>query len=326
MAMTPQKNIGAIIVAIGLIAVIVVIVVGLFSKPSYNTSLMERGVDPQQKISERSLQSRGGELQANMDALFQVPGLQLARPPNPQQFAPPPNPNRMPYPAVTQMGGMDRQPVSVRNRVQPLEPQFRGEMQSNRRQKTASTPDPAALKAYIAPNIQMSEAHWQGLEALPLSKELKKKLKLPKNLRGVLVDEVTLNAAASGVMAGDVLLAINSRPTHSLEQVVSESKRIQMRQSATLTVYRKKRMHVFTMTARGNLGFAQVESAPMILPGEIMPHPYRGACTTCHPVGTTGHIVPDPDGVILPPPPISAKAKRPHRDHGPCRACHVIVN
>ncbi len=185
--------------------------------------------------------------------------------------------------------------------------------------------DPA-LMTYTAPNVQLSEGHWQGLEALPLSGELKQKLQLPNNLIGLLIDEVTLNAAASGLLAGDVLTSVNGIAVETLEALVALSKQVQTLQQATLGVYRKGQGLSFTLSAPDNLGFAQVETAPMILPGEIMPHPYRGPCTGCHAIGTTGHIVPDPGEIILPPPPISAKTTvPPHKDRGPCQACHPIV-
>ncbi|CAK0756079.1 Multi-heme protein MamP [Gammaproteobacteria bacterium] len=184
------------------------------------------------------------------------------------------------------------------------------------------------LAAYVGPNIRLSEAHWQGFEALPLSAELKQKLRLPETLNGLLIDEVTLNAATSGLLAGDVLGAVEGTAVNSLEDLVQVSKRVQHQTSVVLMAYRKGQWLSLTLSAPDPLGFAQAESAPMILPGEIMPHPYRGACTDCHAVGTTGHIVPDPDGIILPPPPLSARAQAtppPHQDRGPCRACHQII-
>ncbi len=126
-------------------------------------------------------------------------------------------------------------------------------------------------------------------------------------------------------MAGDVLMAVNHVPVRSLDDLVKESKLAQQARSATLTVFRRGNLLLFTLSAPDNLGFAQAETAPMILPGEIMPHPYRGPCTQCHAIGTTGHMVPDPDGIILPPPPIKAQARSPHQERGPCQACHVII-
>ncbi|MEO5366612.1 MAG: PDZ domain-containing protein [Magnetococcus sp. WYHC-3] len=185
--------------------------------------------------------------------------------------------------------------------------------------------DPNTPQTYVAANIQLSEAHWQGMEALPLSDELKKKLKLPAQLTGLMVDEVSLAAGASGVMAGDVLLAVNGRKVESLRELQAQSRLVQMDTSVTLTVYRQGKILTFTMADTDNLGLAQVETAPMILPGDIMPHAYRGPCTQCHAIGASGHIVPDPDGIILPPGPIQAGAAMPHADRGPCVACHIIL-
>ncbi|WP_130470107.1 magnetosome magnetite formation protein MamP [Candidatus Magnetaquicoccus inordinatus] len=193
----------------------------------------------------------------------------------------------------------------------------------------SSTEMPASqadtLKPFMNPKARLAEGHWKGLEALPLSVELKKKLRLPMELEGLLVDEVTLNAAAAGLLAGDVILAVNSQRIRTLEELKSATLRIQLAKSATITVYRAGKVQNFLLVAKNSLGQAQVETAPMILPGEIMPHPYRGPCTQCHAIGTTGHIVPDPDGIVLPPPAIRAGTPAPHKDRGPCQACHQII-
>ncbi|ABK44755.1 conserved hypothetical protein [Magnetococcus marinus MC-1] len=183
----------------------------------------------------------------------------------------------------------------------------------------------SANGSFVAPNVQFSEAHWQGMEALPLTIELKRKLKLPLDLEGLLIDETTLNAAVSGLLAGDVLIAINGRKVKSLKQMQDETRRSQMDRRASLAVYRKGRLLTLTLVDEANLGLAQVETAPMILPGDIMPHPYRGPCTQCHAIGTAGLMMPDPDLIVLPPGPIRAGATMPHRDRGPCGACHAII-
>ncbi|MBF0144759.1 MAG: PDZ domain-containing protein [Magnetococcales bacterium] len=183
------------------------------------------------------------------------------------------------------------------------------------------------VPGFVAPDPKLAEAHWQGMEALPLSTELKKKLNLPMKLEGVLIDEVSLQSARSGLLAGDVVIAIHQRPVVRLKDFYRESRNVQDLERVSITVYRQGQVQNFQLEAvpGENLGFAQVETAPMILPGDIMPHPYRGPCTDCHAVGTTGHLVPDPDGVILPPPPIKAGVSRPHMDRGPCQACHPII-
>jgi hypothetical protein len=173
--------------------------------------------------------------------------------------------------------------------------------------------------------IMLSEAHWQGMELLPLSTELKQKLKIPMNLSGVLVDEVTLNALLSGIRGGDVVLEVKERPVGSLEEFQMATMRIRNKKKAKVKVWRKGKIIKFKVRADNILGLAQVETAPMILAGAMRPHPYRGPCTNCHLIGDTETMMPDPDGIILPPPVISAGARMPHRDRGPCKACHVIV-
>ncbi|MBF0280470.1 MAG: PDZ domain-containing protein [SAR324 cluster bacterium] len=178
---------------------------------------------------------------------------------------------------------------------------------------------------FVDVNIQLSEGHWQGMEVIPLSKELKKKLRISPNIEGVMVDEVTLNSLVSGGRGGDILIAVDNKRVRSIEDVVSVSKFVRNRNRVGMTVIRNNRVRDFVlMTNGGPLGFSQAETAPMITPGDVMPHPYRGACTGCHPIGTIANLEPDPDLIILPPPPIRVGAIRPHRDHGPCFACHVI--
>lgn len=183
----------------------------------------------------------------------------------------------------------------------------------------------APAGAFVPPNIQWAEAHWQGLEAIPLTDELKKKLKLPMDLKGVLLDETTLAAAAAGLRAGDVLVAINGNAVTTLEGVLQESKRVKRQKRVPLTVQRSGQHYRVVLAVPDELGFAQVETAPMILSGDVAPHQYRGPCTQCHAIGTGGHMVPDPDLVTLPAPTIRAGMPRSHQDRGPCEACHIII-
>ncbi|MBF0422598.1 MAG: PDZ domain-containing protein [Magnetococcales bacterium] len=185
----------------------------------------------------------------------------------------------------------------------------------------------ARVPEFIPANPQLAEAHWQGMEMIPLSQELKKKLQLPMNTQGVLIDEVTLQSATAGLLAGDILVAIGGRQVLTLEDVYRESRKAQNLDRVVLTISRKGQWHNAELRAVAgeNLGFVQTETAPMILPGDIKPHRYRGPCTMCHAIGVTGHLVPDPDGIILPPPPIKVGAQRPHMDRGPCLACHKII-
>ncbi|HIJ60522.1 MAG TPA: PDZ domain-containing protein, partial [Nitrospirae bacterium] len=60
------------------------------------------------------------------------------------------------------------------------------------------------------------EGHWIGLEVGPLTPALAQANGIPQGIKGVLVDEVTLLAAASGIIAGDVITAINDKATGDL--------------------------------------------------------------------------------------------------------------
>lgn len=192
---------------------------------------------------------------------------------------------------------------------------------------------------YVGPDIQLSEAHWQGMDAGPLDREVKRKLNYPLALRGVLVKEVTLNAARSGLLAGDVIVTVEGEPVTTLEEFQRQTRVLRNRRHARLTALRKGAREndgrfamnrvSLVLEADSALGFAQVESAPMILPGDIPPHPRRGACTRCHAIGKGFELTPDPDLITLPPPPVSeavvAGGRSVHRDRGPCVACHVIT-
>ncbi|MBF0093075.1 MAG: PDZ domain-containing protein [Alphaproteobacteria bacterium] len=194
---------------------------------------------------------------------------------------------------------------------------------------------------YVPGKVQLFEAHWQGLDGRLMTEELRRKLQFPQGVQGILVGEVTLNAAAAGILAGDIIIKVDEGTVATIEDFQRQTRLVKDRQQARLTFLRKGKqaeagggvtLSQLTVVLRGSpdLGFAQVEGAPMIVPGAERPHPYRGPCTNCHPVGRGFELTPDPDLITLPPPPITAEkasgGMRPHEDKGPCEACHVIVN
>lgn len=197
------------------------------------------------------------------------------------------------------------------------------------------------VKNFVPEKVKLYEVHWQGMDTLALSPETIMKLKYPAGLRGVLVGEVTLNAARSGMLGGDVITAVEGRPITSLEDLVKQSKTVRNRSQAVISVMRKGKRkengnftvskYKFMLHSRdGVLGFGQGEGAPQILPGDPSPHPYRGLCTTCHSIGSGFELAPDPDLIVLPPPIITTaqmQAKQmAHRERGACQACHQIRN
>ena len=196
---------------------------------------------------------------------------------------------------------------------------------------------PARSGNFVGSNIMLYEAHWQGMDVMKLTAELRQQLGYPKGMQGAIINEVTLNAALSGMLGGDIIVSIKERPVVDLESFQQATREVKDQRHAAVTVMRKgsqrdangrygMRRMVYIIRARLDLGFAQVEGAPMILPGDPRPHPYRGPCTDCHTVGDGTFTMPDPDLITLPPPDLSAEVmdsgRRPHRDRGPCVACH----
>lgn len=192
---------------------------------------------------------------------------------------------------------------------------------------------------YVDPDIQIAEAHWQGMDVVPLTDELKRKLRYPMGLDGLLIDEVTLGSAAAGLLAGDVITAVGDAPVTTLKEFQQQTRTLRSRRRGSITVLRKGAMMndgrfamspvALVLAADQDLGFAQLEGAPMILPGDGRPHSYRGPCTQCHAIGVGFELTPDPDLITLPPPSITIEAanegRSPHRNRGPCSACHTIT-
>lgn len=181
-----------------------------------------------------------------------------------------------------------------------------------------------------APNVdprRFTEAHWQGIEVVPNTPALATALKIDPSLAGVIVDDVTLPADLQGFAAGDVITAVGETPTPDLLAFIQASEIVRDTKQAALTVIRKGQTLTLMLNALlERLGDANGETPSMIPPGARMPHPYRGACTNCHRIGTTGSLAVDQgDPIVKTAPPIAAGASRPHEDRGACTACHQIV-
>jgi len=182
-------------------------------------------------------------------------------------------------------------------------------------------------RAQNAAGKEFIEGHWLGLEVIPLTPELAKEFQIAPQEKGILVDEITLEAAESGVLAGDMVQSINGAATADLKGFFVATQKVREESTALVGVSRRGKKLTFTMTARNarDLGFAQMEAAQPIQPSALRPHRYMGACTQCHIFMQTGGQLPTDGGDVLPsPPPISANARPIHRDRGKCAACHVI--
>ena len=233
---------------------------------------------------------------------------------------------------VAQMVAMPMQGQQPEQPVQQMmtQPQTAAE-QAALAPTSPNTTDPVPAN-FIPRKLKVFEGHWQGMDGRLMTIELARKLRFPVGLQGILLGEVTLNAANSGLMAGDVIIKIDGTPVATMEQFQEVTRQGLLRNESQITAIRKegRTFRTLTLTIRDEraLGFVQLEGAPMIQPGDPRPHPYRGPCTDCHTVGTGFELAPDPDLISLPPPVITRRTAdtgiSPHEDRGPCEACHVI--
>ncbi|MBF0517904.1 MAG: PDZ domain-containing protein [Nitrospirae bacterium] len=191
--------------------------------------------------------------------------------------------------------------------------------------------NPANSAPAISPlELVLQEGHWIGLETIPLTPAIAAANGIPASVKGVLIDEVTLVAANSGILAGDVLLAVNDAVVTDLITFREATRPTANAKQAFVTVYRSGVQKKIAVESADVLGIAQMEAAPMILPTDTAPHGYYGPCTKCHAISTTvkntGQLAKDAGDVLtVVPPPIKWGAVAPHRDRGSCTNCHKII-
>ncbi len=192
-------------------------------------------------------------------------------------------------------------------------------------QSNYSLPSPARQNA--AHKI-LVEGHWLGMELIPITPELAREYRLPAGVTGLLVDEVTLEAAESGLLAGDVLKSINGIPVNTLEDFELATRQVESLSSVTLRALRNGRQVTLTLRSSWRkLGVAQNEAAQPIQPGAISPHKDMGrACTDCRIIMKNGgQLQTDAGDILSAPRPIIANASAPHEYRGQCNRCHMII-
>ena len=195
----------------------------------------------------------------------------------------------------------------------------------NNVQSSSGPPSPSQQNA--AGKV-LVEGHWLGMELIPITPELAREYNLPERVAGLLVDEVTLEAAESGLLAGDVLQSINNYPVKTLKDFNQATRKVEAFKEATLGVLRNGQRQLIRLHSSWyKLGVAQNEAAQPIRPGALSPHKVMDrACTACHIIMESGGQLPTDAGDILPtPPPITSFAKAPHTLRGSCNVCHVIT-
>ncbi len=174
------------------------------------------------------------------------------------------------------------------------------------------------------------EAHWIGLEAGPLAPAVAKANNIPSNVSGVFVDEVTLIAADSGLLAGDVITAVNGIQVTDLKSFKNATKQVALANQAQLTIFRRGATRNIAINSPDELGFAQIEGAPMILATDRAPHGNYGPCDSCHAIAPAGinlnQMAKDLGDVLTKTAPnIKKGTPAPHGNRGACSKCHVLL-
>ncbi|MBF0330854.1 MAG: PDZ domain-containing protein [Candidatus Omnitrophica bacterium] len=192
------------------------------------------------------------------------------------------------------------------------------------RAPTGKLPTP---KEQGAAQKEIIEGHWLGVELIPLTPELATEFKIPADINGVLVDEISLESAESGILAGDMIVGVDGFATPDLVSFTEATRRVKNKHKAQVVVSRRGKVMEFTFTSLRTLGFSQNEAAQPIRPGALAPHRIRNKpCTSCHIIMVTGGQLPTDAGDILPnPPPIAKGAVAPHEYRGTCKTCHIML-
>lgn len=172
-----------------------------------------------------------------------------------------------------------------------------------------------------------SEVHWQGLELIPKTPTVAQALRLPTDVDGVVLDDVSLPADLQGFAAGDLITAVDSVATPNLLAFLRAADRVRDQRQVDVEVWRREGARHLVLTALlDRLGTANGETPTMIPPGARSPHQYQGPCTSCHRIGTNGTLATDQgDPRTNGPPPVRASSVAPHRDRGACSTCHQIL-
>ncbi|MBC8412311.1 PDZ domain-containing protein [bacterium] len=176
----------------------------------------------------------------------------------------------------------------------------------------------------------LQEGHWIGLEVVPLTAAIALANGVPENVTGVLVDEVTLVSAESGLLAGDVITAIDSQKVTNLRSFKAATALVQALNQSMVTVYRNGNYQDIAVNNGEQLGLAQMEAAPMILPTDASPHGYYGPCDRCHTISktakNTGQMKKDAGDILtVTAHPIKWGSESRHRNRGTCTNCHNVI-
>lgn len=132
-------------------------------------------------------------------------------------------------------------------------------------------PAAPAKEEFSLSRMQFAEAHWHGLEIVPITDQDRRQFLIPFDVKGVMVDEVTLEATQCGFLAAEVVKAVEGYPTPNLKEFLIASMRVQDRREAKFDVWRQGENLTITLKAAPyykNLGYANMEGGEGGIPGQ----------------------------------------------------------
>lgn len=239
---------------------------------------------------------------------------------------PPKDPNGAP---LARSVGRQQGPLNLQNpEQQPNQP---GVLPGNPATVPPMQPNQnVPLQPIAVPDKILQEGHWIGLEVIPLIPAIAKANSIPPDVEGVLIDEVTLLSAESGLLAGDVITAVNDRKVTDLKSFWQATKDLGQLNRANVSVFSGGKNKVIVVFSTEALGMAQMEAAPMILATDKSPHGRYGPCAQCHAISKTprnaGQLAKDQGDVLTKVAPNIRKGTLPpHRKRGTCTLCHVVL-
>ncbi|MHC4336388.1 MAG: PDZ domain-containing protein [Planctomycetota bacterium] len=100
---------------------------------------------------------------------------------------------------------------------------------------------PGLTGAMIGGEIGTGEIEALGMELVELSPELALAYGVPKRIRGLIVTESATQAAAAGLLADDVIRAVNGRRVKTIADFIKVMNKASLRKGISLDVYRQGR-------------------------------------------------------------------------------------
>ena len=116
------------------------------------------------------------------------------------------------------------------------------------------------LQPISVPDMPLTEGHWIGLEVIPLTPSIAKANSVPPEVTGVLIDEVTLLAAEVGLLAGDVITAVNDRKVADLKSFSQATRDLGPANRAGVSVFSGGKNKNIVIFSTEPLGMAQMEA------------------------------------------------------------------